>query len=401
LNDPFSALNLNNVPLLGALPFAALPASLAGCLLQKGFNPASTGGKVPVNLFGSSLGTSLPGPGSAPCPASPGGVNPFSLSSLPPFNNLIAISPAAYNLPNATESGILNGGKITYNARIAYEIQHNLNVYASYSTGWKAGSYNLSSDSTPATAAGVGRSARPENVEVYEVGLKAKFRNGYVNIALFDEVAKDFQTNTFIGTGYALLNAEKETIKGVEFDASYAPVKPLLLGFNLTYLDPKYNKYSQAGCFYYDTVRCPLDAQGNLPIFRDLSGTRPGGVPTWSITASALYTQDLGHGFSGYIRGEYDYSSRTTIGDGVPSTGAAATFGTYLVSQINGSIGLQTPFKLDVNLWVRNLTNQIYLISAFPTVLQSATPSSGDFIGSFSGYPSAPRTWGLTIRKAF
>ena len=41
LNDRFSLLNLENVPNLGLIPFAALPASLSGCLLQKGFNPAS------------------------------------------------------------------------------------------------------------------------------------------------------------------------------------------------------------------------------------------------------------------------------------------------------------------------------------------------------------------------
>jgi outer membrane receptor protein involved in Fe transport len=43
-------------------------------------------------------------------------------------------------------------------------------------------------------------------------------------------------------------------------------------------------------------------------------------------------------------------------------------------------------------LWGRNLTDDEYLLSAFPTVIQA---------GSFSGYPNEPRTFGLTVRKRF
>ena len=43
-------------------------------------------------------------------------------------------------------------------------------------------------------------------------------------------------------------------------------------------------------------------------------------------------------------------------------------------------------------LWGRNLTNDEYLVSAFPSVAQN---------GSYSGYPNRPRTYGLTVRKYF
>jgi iron complex outermembrane receptor protein len=42
--------------------------------------------------------------------------------------------------------------------------------------------------------------------------------------------------------------------------------------------------------------------------------------------------------------------------------------------------------------WARNITDHESLISAFPT---TAAPDS------FSGYPNAPRTYGLTLRKNF
>jgi iron complex outermembrane receptor protein len=42
--------------------------------------------------------------------------------------------------------------------------------------------------------------------------------------------------------------------------------------------------------------------------------------------------------------------------------------------------------------WVRNLTQDNFLISTFPTVAQD---------GSYSGYPNQPRTFGATLRKSF
>jgi outer membrane receptor protein involved in Fe transport len=47
-------------------------------------------------------------------------------------------------------------------------------------------------------------------------------------------------------------------------------------------------------------------------------------------------------------------------------------------------------------LWGRNLTNDEYLQSAFPTTFQNlAQPFT------YSGYPNQPRTYGLTLRKYF
>ena len=43
-------------------------------------------------------------------------------------------------------------------------------------------------------------------------------------------------------------------------------------------------------------------------------------------------------------------------------------------------------------LWGRNLTDHETLVSAFPTTAQP---------GTFTGYPNAPRTYGLTLRKNF
>ncbi|MEP6786383.1 MAG: TonB-dependent receptor [Sphingomonadales bacterium] len=388
LRDPFSALNLENVPGLGFIP-AATPSvsSLVGCLAQKGMTSLfAPGARLPVNLFGASLGSQLPGPGSTPCPASLANTNPFALNALQFFYGDTA-NHAPINFPNATETGILSGDKFTYAARVAYDFGR-VNAYVSYSTGWKAGAVNLSSDSRPPNN-GVGRTAAPEEVTVYEAGLKARVRGGYFNLAVFQQEIKGFQSNGFTGIGYALVNAGKQSVKGFEIDAAYAPIPQLALTGAVTYLDAKYDSFTGAPCFSFDTVRCPRNPLTlQLPASRDLSGTRPAGIPEWSFSVSGTFTQGITDSLSAYIRGEFDYTSNTPLSDTVP-----ANISTYGQSNVNASFGFtDRESQMEVMLWARNLTNDRAMGAVFQTVAQD---------GSYSGYPNQPRTYGVTLRKSF
>ncbi len=337
LTDSFSALNLQAVPQFTAI-------GLPGSLYQ---------GLTPLQFF---------------------------------YNNTPNHGPI--NLPNANENGVLKGDKVTYAARAAYDLGP-ANVYFSYSTGWKAGAYNLSTDSRPPNVNGVGRSAGPESVHVYEVGAKAKFHGGFLNLAVFTQTIDGFQSNLYTGTGYALVNAGSERVRGVEVDTAYAPTRWLSLTGAMTYLDPTYDSFKFAPCFSFDTLRCPVNpANGLTPNFRDLSGAKPSNIAEWSASVSATVTHDFGHGIGSYLRGEYDYGSPTALADNIP-----ANISTYGVNNVNASLGFTSEgAKLEVLLFVRNLGNDRSIIAAFPTVAQA---------GSYSGFPNLPRTFGATFRKRF
>jgi len=337
LTDKFSALNLQNVPQFAAI---GLPPNLYGPLGGLQFFYGNTANHGPVNF------------------------------------------------PNASESGRLNGNKLTTALRAAYDLG-SANAYASYTTGWKAGAYNLSSDGRPADANGVGRTAGPEDVQAFEIGLKSAFKSGYVTVAVFDQSIKGFQSNAYTGTGYSLVNAGKESTRGFELDGAYQPVQWLTLTGAATYLDAKYDSFTQAPCVAFDTVDCPINAATGLtPNFRDLSGKRPAGIPRWSISTSATFTHDFGDGYGGFFRGEYDYSSPTYLIETVPSDLA-----TFSKKSLNASIGFgNRPQHYEVMVWARNLTNYRSIIGAFPTVAQT---------GSYSGFPNQPRTFGVTLRLRF
>ena len=337
LTDKFSALDLQDVPQFGAL---GLPPNLYGPLGALQFFYGDTANHAPVNF------------------------------------------------PNADESGELKGSKLTKALRANYDFG-SWSAYAGWSTGWKAGAYNLSSDSRPPDADGIGRTAGPENVSNIEAGIKAETRKGYLTLAVFDQAIKGFQSNAYTGTGYSLVNAGKESTRGFELDGAYRPAGWLALTGSATFLDAKYDSFTHAPCVSFDTARCPVDPSTGLsPAFRDLSGQRPAGIPKWSLSASATVNQPLGGGLTGFVRAEYDFTSKTQLIETVP-----ANLSTYGQNNVNASLGVESkPGHWSASLWARNLFDDRQMVGVFPTVAQT---------GSYSGFPNAPRMFGVTLGTKF
>ena len=115
------------------------------------------------------------------------------------------------------------------------------------------------------------------------------------------------------------------------------------------------------------------------------------GISEVSANTWLRYTFDLGTNMSGFIRAEYYYESDTQVIINVPEDVASRE-----VNMVNASLGLRWANGFEAMLWGRNLTDDEFLQSAFPTTFQNiAQPFS------YSGYPNQPRTYGLTIRKYF
>ncbi|MCW5647524.1 MAG: TonB-dependent receptor, partial [Sphingopyxis sp.] len=213
--------------------------------------------------------------------------------------------PPFLNVPNAVEKAKTNDGDFAYSVRAAYELTDTVNIYATYATGFKASSVNLSRDSRPLasdlpaiTAAGLrttnlaagSRFAAPEESTVYEFGLKGQWDVAAVNVAVFKQSIKGFQSNVFTGTGFALANAGKQSTFGIEFDGSVRPVRGLNLTLAATYLDAKYDSFVNSA-------------------FGDISGTTPAGIPELSMTMGATYTHEFAGGTKAIAHVDYSYES--------------------------------------------------------------------------------------------
>ncbi|WP_447931408.1 TonB-dependent receptor [Sphingopyxis fribergensis] len=336
------------------------------------------------------IGQGVPAPTAAflaanPTMTLPDGRSANPLAGLKAFQFL----PPFLNVPNAVESGKTNDGDFSYSVRAAYELTDTVNIYATYATGFKASSINLSRDSRPLasdlaaiTAAGLrtpnlvagSRFADPEESTVYEFGLKGQWDVAAVNVAVFKQSIKGFQSNVFTGTGFALANAGKQSTFGIEFDGSVRPVDGLNLTLAATYLDAKYDSFINSA-------------------FGDISGTTPAGIPELSLSMGGTYTYEFGGGTKAIAHIDYAYESPVQIVEGL--SGFPANVAQNLkreVNSLNASFTIRLTNGIDVGVWGRNLTNAQYLTTIFPAVAQA---------GSVSGYPSQPRTYGGTIRYKF
>ena len=308
--------------------------------------------------------------------------------------------PPFLAIPNAVEDGKTRDDKLTYLFRASYEVTPEVNVYASYATGFKASSVNLSRDSRPLNTdftAGPGgstilapsspilnaglavpnlvsgsRFAGPEEAEVYEIGLKASIEGVNFNLALFDQSIEGFQSFAFTGTGFALRNAGKQSVRGFEMDVNVRPTDGLVLTFAATHLDPLFDDFPGS-------------------VLGDLTGVRPAGIPAWAIATSATYTHEFGLSGNRLVtRVDYNHESDTPINNGLPTFGPNNF--TREVNLVNASMTFAMENGIEVGIWGRNLFDDQYILTIFDGVAQA---------GTVSGYPSAPRTYGGVVRFKF
>ncbi|WP_379551392.1 TonB-dependent receptor [Qipengyuania sp. DGS5-3] len=322
----------------------------------------------------------------------------------PAVNPLLGLAgfqfqPPFLNFPNAVEPGQTRDDKFTYLARASYQVSNEVNVYASYATGFKASSVNLSRDSRPSNTdflAGPGgstfaapdsaiinaglqtpnlrsgsRFAGPEEAEVYEIGVKAQWPGFGFNLALFDQTIEGFQSFAFTGTGFALRNAGQQSVQGFEFDATIIPTDGLVLTFAMTHLDPLFDDFPGS-------------------VLGDLTGVTPAGIPSIAISTAATYTHEWDNGTSLLTRIDYNHESNTAINNGLP------TFGPNNfereVNLVNASVTLRLNNGIEVGAFARNLLDDEFITTVFDGVAQA---------GTVSGYPNQPRTYGGVVRFKF
>lgn len=112
------------------------------------------------------------------------------------------------------------GGKLGFD----YHFNDNMMGYASYSTGFKAGAFDVRAQ---AVLLGTGDlPVKPEELNSVEVGLKSEFleRRMKLNVTAFWYDWKDLQTfATIPGIGPAFLNLPKSKLSGQELEWTFAP----------------------------------------------------------------------------------------------------------------------------------------------------------------------------------
>jgi iron complex outermembrane recepter protein len=179
--------------------------------------------------------------------------------------------------------------KLTWRAGIDYDSPLGL-VYASVSTGYKAGGFNDGCETPPAgqpNPSGCALPAgalyyNPETLTAYEAGFKLRFSPEFrLNGSVFKYDYKGLQlsqvANVCGGPCQVTTNAAVAKVDGVELDAVIQPVDNFSVRLALNYLDARYD------------VFVPTPGV-------DLAGRGLNRSPKWSWTAGLNYVLPIGAG---------------------------------------------------------------------------------------------------------
>lgn len=211
-------------------------------------------------------------------------------------------------------------------ATITYTPTDLLTIFAAFKTGFKSGSFSLTTPVTP----GVDNSFGDEKVRGGEIGLKTRSsdRSLSANIAFYYykyeglQVGVSQTSNTNVPV-LRTLNAGAARTYGVDFDATYRPRSMPDLAFNLAmnWNKAKYLTLNGVPCYGGQTIAMgcnqALDPSTGLFTGFSASGEALERAPEWQINGGVDYEVPVSSGLRLAIGGSAQYSSsyRSVIGD--------------------------------------------------------------------------------------
>ncbi|WP_294337534.1 TonB-dependent receptor [uncultured Sphingomonas sp.] len=303
------------------------------------------------------------------------------------FNNLFLLScnPAVSTEFNGSYADKRTEDKLTGTAKLSYKLSDKVLTYVSYDRGYKSGGYNMDQASFDSVIlGGNGPQASDlrfgaETVDAYELGVKMSPSRAFTfNAAVFYQKFQNLQNLLFSGNSFVVFNIPRTTSKGVEAEAVIQPIRDFNVRLGYTWLDARY------------------DASNNFngTLFAGSEGQRINNQPENVVTIATTWTPRLTGEWRALLHADMRYNSEVNIPSASPNpiTGRTPIFNPgYPI--INARIGVQSEDRTKrLELWVENLTNQYYNVTGFAVPEQT---------GTFAGYPSQPRFYGITGRFGF
>jgi iron complex outermembrane receptor protein len=160
--------------------------------------------------------------------------------------------------PNQITSNNVESSKFNPAFTANYKWTDDVSTYLRIATGYKAGGSAESVD-----VGQFGNTFDPEDVTLYEVGLKSYLldRKLRLNLAVFDSEYKDmqlfFNTNPADLSVLVATNAGKASVAGVELETLWQPIEQLRFTFDYTYLDAKFDEVKAPANTIFDPAVNP------------------------------------------------------------------------------------------------------------------------------------------------
>ncbi|MBN8816190.1 MAG: TonB-dependent receptor [Sphingomonas sp.] len=222
------------------------------------------------------------------------------------FQDNLAVAPA-----RSFFSGSAEDTAGTYRISGSYQVTPDVMFFATYSTGYKGQTYDLTTGFNANRAAA--GPIKPERSRDKEIGMRAQFldRRLTLNATYFDTNYKNLQAQTIETladgtTNFRLTNVGGLNAKGVEVEGGARIGSDLNLAASVVYLDAKYTSFDVAQCYPLQTA-----AQGctGSPTRQNLTGARAVQAPKWKFSLAADYSPSLGGDLKGIVQANWQYQS--------------------------------------------------------------------------------------------
>jgi iron complex outermembrane receptor protein len=344
------------------------------------------------------------------CPATLGALGAIPAALRPSFIGLGCFGfTAPANLPQAatlplvrTFQSDFDDEELIYTVKLGYEFSPAVNTYASFTHGYKAGGINLD---TTAAVGGADPRFLSEEVDAYEIGLKAKMLDDAVtlNVAAFYEEFTNFQVLEFTGTAFTTFNVPVAETKGVEIEGLIRPNNELTLNIGATILDASYPEDCDVG-------------QETVVTVASLCGNPLTNAPKVVALLGGMWEKPLNDSMEFFVAGQVrmEGDQRTSTQAIVPPTVAAGSTAAQVQAAVDAApliIADVQDGKAFVNLraglrfgdgayaiegWVNNLTDEVVRGVTFNTTLRGSGAAN-----SRSAFTLPPRQYGVTLRAKF
>jgi iron complex outermembrane receptor protein len=315
---------------------------------------------------------------------------------------------ACHTLPLPLSSGTarIKADKFTYKVTAKYEFTPDLNIYATYATGYKGPMISHPANQPQLLL-------RPETSKSYEIGLKARLFDGNVtfNIDAFKVDYKDFQGQQRVGVApvffYTTTNAGGLSTKGVEADLSWRAAPGLTFAADAAYIPTKFTEFS-IQCFdlYTNPATPPGQCtylQPGVPAGTALQYNARGAPliysPKFTYALTVDYETPIGNALEFGAHATWSYRSRTFGIVADPNT-IVKGYGLF-----NGEISVgREDDRWRLSLFARNLFDKYFVGGIFRTPLDAGTNNSTPL--STIGYSNIPaldssRTVGVKLNFSF
>jgi iron complex outermembrane receptor protein len=236
-------------------------------------------------------------------------------------------------------------GSVTERAVLRYKLDPDSNVYASFSTGTKAGVLPIQESTTPVA---------PEKIKAYEIGYKTSKSIWKLATSAFYYDYTDQQIESFIGVISLTRNAAKSKIWGGDVDFSVNPVERFTATVGLNYTHANYDSFPGA----VDYVQTAQGVFANPSV--DASGNQMERAPRFTSNVRLDYRVPLGTAGDLGLNASL-YTSTKVYFDSIDRFSQGA----YELLNLRGTYHSPSD-RWSVSIFGTNVTNEKYRVEVLP-----------------------------------